>query len=340
MTKTPDLVRVLEAAYAMDRAEGPWLRGIVDALRPALEDGLGMAAYVYDASRRPFVVREPILDCPLDAQGLGQLFAQSDESYVRGAWLAHAAATASETPGYADHPGVRDVFWPLGIRDVFVVNALDPVGVGCLVGAPLPRLRKLRDDERDLWDRVASHLRSALRLRLRLEALEGRRAEFPETSPSLADGTSGAVEAVLRRDGALEHAEDVAVGAREALREAVLGMDRARRTLRSRPRRVLTAWRALVRGRWTVVDDFEGEGSRYLVARANGPAARGPTLLSTRERQVLEQLVLGHTDKLVAYELGLSHSTVRVLITRARAKLGAKTRAELIEKFRAATTRR
>ena len=337
MAKLPDLVRVLDAAYAVDRAERPWLFGIVEALRPALEGGLGMAAYVYDASTRPFVVREPILDCPLDAEGLGRLFAQSDESYVRGAWLSRAAATASETPGYADHPGVRDVFWPLGIRDVLVVNALDPVGVGCLIGAPLPTLRTLRDDERDLWDRVASHLRSALRLRLRLASLEGRRPE--SAAASLSDGTSGAVEAVLRRDGALEHAEDVAIGAREALREAVLGMDRARCALRSRPRRVLSAWRALVRGRWTLVDDFEREGSRYLVARANGPAARGPTLLSTRERQVLEQLVLGHTDKLVAYELGLSHSTVRVLVARARAKLGAKTRAELIEKFRAATTR-
>lgn len=329
----PDLVRVLEAAYAVNLSEGAWLRGLVDALRPSIESGLGMAAYVYDTSTRPFSVREPILDCPLDANALGQLFAQSNESYVQGAWLARAAATASETPGYAEHPGVRDVFEPVGIRDVLVLNALDPLGVGCLVGAPLPNLRTLRDDERDLWDRVAAHIRAGLRLRLRLAALDGRGASLPH-----ADDGDGAVEAVLRRDGALEHAEAGAEGAREALRDAVLGIERARRA-RRKPQRVLAGWRALVRGRWTLVDDFESGGARYLVARTNGAAARGPALLSARERQVLEQIALGHSDKLVAYELGLSHSTVRVLVSRARAKLGARSRADLIERFRALLVR-
>jgi DNA-binding CsgD family transcriptional regulator len=40
-------------------------------------------------------------------------------------------------------------------------------------------------------------------------------------------------------------------------------------------------------------------------------------------------------DKLIAYELGLAHSTIRVLLARAAQKLGARSRAELLERFRA-----
>lgn len=349
MRPAPDLVRVLEAVYAVEAPEAVWLRRVVDALRPALEDGLGMAAYVYDARARPFVVREPILDCALSAEGLGQLLASSDEDYVQGAWLAHAAATASETPGFADHPGVRDVFHPLGIHDVLVVNALDPAGVGCLVGAPLPALRTLAEGEKALWDRVAAHLRAALRLRLRLAALEPAARRAGARRPgygAAADGADGRVEAVLDRRGRVHHLEAPAESARDALRDAVVAMDRVRREGRARGKggagrkgsvRTLASWRALVRGRWTVVDDFEDATERFVVARANRPVSPPATALSTREREVLAALALGRTDKVVAYELGLSHSTVRVLVARAKAKLGATSRADLLARFRALT---
>lgn len=325
MRGSPDLVRVLEAAYAIDKPEGLWLKGVVDTLRPALEEGLGIAAYLYDTSTRPFVVREPILDCALDENGLASLLGGSDEAYVRGAWLAQTAATASETPGFAEHPGVREVFEPVGIRDVMVINALDPVGVGCIIGAPLPRVRRLQPEEREQWERVSAHVRAALRLRLRLAA-NGVSAE---------DGADGKVEAVLRRTGEIEHAEASAENGREALREAVLEIEHARRAMRRQPRRALAAWKALVRMRWTLVDDFEAGDERYIVARANSAASRGPSVLSARERQVLGCLAMGHSDKVIAYELGLSHSTVRVLVARARGKLGARGREDLITKFRA-----
>lgn len=311
-----DLVRILEAIYAVELGEREWLSGIVAAFRPALEDGLGMAAYVYDASVRPLVVREPILDCPLDANGLAALMGNSNEDYVRGAWLSKVAATASETPGFTEHPGVPLVFHPAGIHDVMVINALDPMGIGCLVGAPLRKLRKLSEPERERWERVGAHVQTALRLRLRLS-----RAAAP-------------VEAVLTRDGRAQHLEGDAERSRDALREAVLGIDRAQTKLRREPDRALASWRALVRARWTLVHDFEAGGDRYIVARANRASAAGSSLLSEREREVVGCLAMGHSPKVIAYELGLSHSTVRVLLARARAKLGARTREELIEKLR------
>lgn len=314
-----DLVRILEAVYAVELPERPWLSGVVDAIRPALEDGLGMAAYVYDASVRPLVVHEPILDCPLDANGLSALMGGSSEDYVRGAWLSKVAATASETPGFAEHPGVPLVFHPVGIHDVMVINALDPIGIGCLVGAPLRKLRKLDERERERWEHVGAHVQTALRLRLRLE------------------GKNAPIEAVLTRDGKAEHLEAAAESAREQLKEAVLGIDRAQRRLRREPERALSSWKALVRTRWTLVHDFNAGGDRYIVARANKPSAQGPTALSEREREVVGCLAMGHSLKVIAYELGISHSTVRVLVARARAKLRATSRTDLIAKFRAAS---
>lgn len=323
-----NVIDVLEAAYAVDRAEGPWLRGLMEALRPALQEGLGMAAYLYDASVRPLAIREPILDCPLDERGLGALMGRSDEAYVRGSWLAKVAATASETPGFAEHPGVRAIFHPVGIHDVMVINVLDPTGIGCLVGAPLGRTRALAEPERERWEKVAAHVRAALRLRLRLGASEtGRRDDA-------GDEPRAQVEAVIDRSGRVASLEGQAERAGDALREAVLGMERARRSLRRRPDDALQSWRALVRARWTLVHSFEHDDDRYVVARVNGTSTRGPAALSARERQVVSGLLHGHSLKVIAYELDLSHSTVRVLLGRARKKLGARTREELVARFR------
>jgi DNA-binding NarL/FixJ family response regulator len=69
--------------------------------------------------------------------------------------------------------------------------------------------------------------------------------------------------------------------------------------------------------RWSVVGAFVEGGVEYLVVR------KKPALLSQRETQVVNLLRSGHHMKLIAYELGISHSTVRVLAARAHAKLRA-----------------
>ena len=50
---------------------------------------------------------------------------------------------------------------------------------------------------------------------------------------------------------------------------------------------------------------------------------RGPRLpLSPRERQILDAVLNGQTHKEVAFDLGVSNATVRVLYSRAMRKLG------------------
>jgi DNA-binding CsgD family transcriptional regulator len=52
--------------------------------------------------------------------------------------------------------------------------------------------------------------------------------------------------------------------------------------------------------------------------------------LTDRERQVVVHAALGLTNKEIAYTLGISDATVRVLVTRAAARLGVRTRKQLL----------
>ncbi|MEZ0312323.1 MAG: LuxR C-terminal-related transcriptional regulator [Myxococcota bacterium] len=320
---SPDLVSVVEAAYRVDAPNHAWLTGLVDAIRPALDDGLGMFAYLYDTLERPFRVHDLMHDTPVDATGVAMLTAEVNDEYVRKSWRAPSVAMASETEGFSEHPAVQGVFFPVGIHDVFAINARDDVGVGAWIGAPRRKLMVMNEDVRARWTRVAAHVRAALRLRMRLG----------KASDSDSDGAKA--EAVLRPDGKIEHLEGDASSAKAALREAVLGMRRARGELRGDPDRALPSWRALVKARWSLIDDFETGGEHFIVARANSVSSSGLGLLSAREAQVVACLANGLSNKETAYELGISDSTVRVLVVRASQKLKVSGRDALIAAYRA-----
>jgi DNA-binding NarL/FixJ family response regulator len=87
------------------------------------------------------------------------------------------------------------------------------------------------------------------------------------------------------------------------------------------PLEAVEVWRGLVAGLWSLVDHYDTDGRRYLVAHRNDPTTPDPRGLTERERQVVAYADLGQSNKLIAYQLGLSVSTVAVLLARAREKL-------------------
>lgn len=93
---------------------------------------------------------------------------------------------------------------------------------------------------------------------------------------------------------------------------------------------VLEPGRPTLGGRWTLVDAFDRDGVRYVVARENRSKSDGLAALSERERQVVEQLGRGLSTKEIAYALGIAGATVRVFIRRASGKLGATSRRSLL----------
>jgi DNA-binding CsgD family transcriptional regulator len=172
---------------------------------------------------------------------------------------------------------------------------------------------------------VGAHLAAGLRLR---SALAPRTAE------------DAATEAVLTPRGDVLHATGPAVRQRRALVDAALRSERARLRQTSEEE-ALELWRALVSGRWSIVDMEERDGKRLLLARRNRIASSGSrdlTLLDELERDVVWLAAMGHSLKFIAYELGISTATVTRRLASALKTLGIPSRRDLVRFFSARRT--
>jgi DNA-binding CsgD family transcriptional regulator len=107
--------------------------------------------------------------------------------------------------------------------------------------------------------------------------------------------------------------------------------------VRGHAEEALLLWPGLVARRWSLVDRFESDGRRFIVARRNEPRPAGPLALSLRERQVLGHMVQGDSVKLTAYSLGVSPGTVSDVASVLRLKLGIRTFADLVARMSAST---
>jgi DNA-binding NarL/FixJ family response regulator len=96
------------------------------------------------------------------------------------------------------------------------------------------------------------------------------------------------------------------------------------------PEEAIQMWKAMVDGRWTVAEQVESDGKRLLLAFENSPVTPA-LLMSEAERRVVSYAALGHSQKYIAYELGLSESVVSRLISSALGKLRLKNRQQLID---------
>ncbi len=188
---------------------------------------------------------------------------------------------------------------------------------GVIVTTLVPAAFRLRD--RMVWLRFASHVGAALRLRQR------KKRVAPE-----------AAAAILTPSGKLEHGTNATYAARTRLADAAKGIDRARGKLRRLdPDEASATWRTMVEGEWSLVDWFDHDGKRFLLAHDNRVVpSRATPKLSDREQQVVACAAMGHSNKLIAYDLGLSPGTVSVILARAAAKLGVTNRPALTRVFR------
>jgi DNA-binding CsgD family transcriptional regulator len=321
-----DPLSVVEAAYRFEASQEEWLRGIAQATYAQLGAGIGMLAFPYrvlDDSRVEATGKPCVIDMPEEFGTQSVAMVQSlPPNYVRRTFMRCEVTTQSQVTDpevVAFNAPMRPMMEAMGWHDLVVCGGMDPSRHGLYLGAWLPKLTKLPPQVAAMWNRVAVHLTAATRLRHRL-GIDG----------------PGAPDAVLAPDGKLLHAEGEAADreARSALFTAVREVERARTKLRRHhPEQAVDEWKGLVSARWTLLDQFESDGKRYVVARRNDVEPGGAEALTARERQALGYAALGHGNKLIAYEMGVSASTVGVLLHRAARKLGARTRAELVEKF-------
>lgn len=95
----------------------------------------------------------------------------------------------------------------------------------------------------------------------------------------------------------------------------------------------LDAWQGLIEGRWSLVDRFDSDGKRFIVAIKNNLSHLDPRGLSQREREVAEYLGMGKSIKEIAYTLGISLSAVTNCIPRIQQELGITSLTELVQFF-------
>lgn len=321
-------IDVLEATYDMDAPEDRWLEAIVRATEPLFgAAGLGSFAFTYDASvpdRMSIDGFAPAHETRLDAQWhMLAIRAAGGGRYVQETLRTVQAGTVRSSPRWAGSEA-EAIFEESGVSDLVVINGLDPGGIGLLVGAASRQREKVAGARRLRYERVAAHLANGYRLRRRL-------ASCARKKPWGAD-------AILSPRGAVDHCEtDETQDARDQLRAAAVAIDRSRGGMRSTdPDAALGGWLGLVDGRWSLVDKFDTDGKRFVLARRNVPQVEGLDLLTERERAVAGYAALGRSNKVIAYDLGIAHSTVRVLLARATRKLGVRSRAQLVDVVRAA----
>lgn len=146
-------------------------------------------------------------------------------------------------------------------------------------------------------------------------------------------------DAVLTPDGStLSQRPLLPTPARQQLIEAVRAMDRARCRRRQRtPEEATQLWQALVGGQYALVESFERNGRRLMLAvRCRYPQP----VLSEREGAVARRAADGYSNKQIGAELGLATGTVGVHLSSALRKLRCPNRKLLVDWLAAAAQRR
>jgi DNA-binding CsgD family transcriptional regulator len=295
---------VLEALYRLDLEFEPWSRNVAEALREVLDqDQLGVLGALYDCPDPCSMTmgRRVHHEVPDQLLNLFERGAHAlPPEYVADKYLGRSYSFAASLRGWAEIPPVRDgTVFAHGIADLLTLSTTEPDGAGCAFFSFRSERRPVSVHDHIELARLGRHLAAAHSLRRRLTS------DVPATSFA---------EAILDGSGRVHHAcrEARSKPSRAALSRAVLQMERARTRVAHNP----DTPTASVQDRWTLVDYVERDGRRYVVAVENNEQRAPIDLLSKRERDVVRCGLRGHHPKAIAYELGISYSTVRVLIAR------------------------
>jgi DNA-binding CsgD family transcriptional regulator len=323
-SRTSELVGFLEAAYQLETEEHVWLSGVMEASLRVWARGGWVHGAIFDASEvaafRSSV--QHVIDGPDTAVAL---LGRGQQLFTPGLVArSFRVATACLSRQLAQ-PELREVYSgmaALGYSDALAVNGVDPSGHGVFIGLWSSDAHMLPSAELTVYRRMAHHLAAAHRYRRRISAAQRARPSFDATDDA---------EAVLDGRGRVLHA----IGpAKEKCSQAeLIQASQARdlaRVSRADNHELLRRWLPLTSARWTLVDSYQRGGQRYVIARENQVRISALSMLSDRERQVVAYLAIRQSTKEIAYALGISDATVRVLLARAAVKLGVKTRRALL----------
>lgn len=334
-----DPIAVVEACYDLSASEEQWLQGIADTALPLIR-GVGLLAYHVDLDERG-----PLFQTPVQAGGQEEALARIQEMaallerqragtnhsfadrvkariytrVVRGGVLEPADVMLLADSRHFGPKWMYTLGVP-GVREVFHLRShhIDGNGVTMLV-AGLSDERPLRPSERRMYQMLSAHIKAGLRLRRRL----------PQVLKAVAASADGAI---LDAAAHVVHAEGEAKehSAREELEAMARAIDKARSKKTGRDESALEVWQGLVSGRWSLIEQFDQDGKRFVLAHRNPESVTDPRGLTSMEARVAGLAVRGYSNKLIAYHLGVSEGTVSSHLARAMVKLKVENRSQLL----------
>lgn len=340
-----DPITVVEKAYALDEGPEAWFDAISLAVAPGLppHDLLLWTTYEAHGTRLTYphasLVRAQGDPAALDVQsfvspmakvmegteGPPELDLSGVDFWARGSW-SYASMVETLGDGHPFLEASNRKMRPLGLSDCVNLMCRTDANHGFVVAAFLKHPVSVGKAQQRRFGRIASHLASAHRLR---EAI-GEGTHLEATSR----------EAVFTPDGQTVDATSEAMkasGLREVARARIRAIDRARSGLRSADEgdEALDLWKGLVDGTWSLVDAYDTDGRRYVVAHRNPPGVRDPRGLTPREQQVAHFVTFGQSNAEIAYALGLSESAVGTHVGQLLRKFNCNRRSDLINTIKA-----
>lgn len=321
VTRT-DLASFAATCYALEADEDTWLTNLSRLLTPWLDCGLGVSAWGYRVEPFERSDGQPRGLAPDLGDAVQRVAERAPDALARRFIFGPRARSVSERIGVElSHEPWFAALQPWRVCDFKALTLIDGAGRGLGFTGPSTAVVRTSAQSRHQLERIGGHILSAFRLRR----------------------TLGEIEAVFAPDGKLLEARGQARDReeREALRSAVMAFDRAGSASAEQDcGDVLESWKALVSGRWSLVQSFESDGRRYLLARCNPPGDGSLPGVTALEAHVLLLRAQGASFKLIAYELGLSIASAHALLRRGSAKLGIRSEAELADLFAQGSTQK
>ena len=147
MTARPNPIDVVELAYQLEGTDADWLRSLSESVRPLIDGGAGVLAYVYDVREhwREWLARAVSLDfTPDQIVTVGKMldaYAPSEVNQIQrmpqplGTLSEQSTVVGLENP--LRRTPVRELFESIGACDSVALRTIEPSGKGIvLCGAP------------------------------------------------------------------------------------------------------------------------------------------------------------------------------------------------------------
>lgn len=321
-----DIIEPLDVAFCLDAAsDAEWIGRVSAAMKPLFDEGRGTYAWLVRRSRVGPDTFEGLVgvDAPDDLmQSVGAMHQEGSPedyeiAYPKTIGL-HSLGTLYGASRFYNTPLLKRWVHDRGIIDTGALH----ISLGertLLVGGFLSVAATFPAAVQRFGERLGRRISQAHRLRR-----------------AVADH-SAKMTAIFTADGRIAHAEGAGSKrvVRERLRAAVLRREKARTKLRSRePGDAIELFEGLIDGQFTVVDRFDNDGRRFLVAFENPPEIAVVRALTAREREILYRAIEGEPLKRIAHDLGITPGAASAYLVAARKKTGLRTREEMVRWFR------